>query len=356
MTFILRIFFTGLIAFVPNEDRTQLTVLLLNMPHEYRVSDGTAIPHHMPLLLARAGGCAGQCPQRDADIAHFLFAGEALPDAVDALQNALLRGGGWALAGSELSIRNGCPAESGLGSPLAIQTNLRRSENGHPSSIPLSAEERSDFSWVADVRQLNAAHRGFSPAVLAAEPPADLVAARLTLRNGRISTYRLVQIDGKVEPVHFQPLAGGAELPYAQAVASWVVAEIEVSGDSVQVADQPFGAAKARRTMTLAPQNGVVEVAVLNLPPFEAPVVQMRSRPGAGRHFERFFDLMSMPVPAAARPVPQALTRAGEPAIDWAVVHPQAEQWSDLLVKLRMGITRGPYDQTLCPLGQGGVP
>jgi hypothetical protein len=355
MTFILRIFFSGLIAFVPNENRTEVTVLLLNTPHEYHVSDGTTVPHHMALLLARAGECAGQCPQRDPQIAQFLYADQALPDAVDALQKALLHGGGWTLAGAEVSIRNGCPAASGLGGALVLQSQARRLENGRLTAIPMTAREREDFSWVADVTQLNPAHTGFSPAVLSPEPPPDLVTARLTLRNGRVKSYRLVQIDGKVKPVHFQPLAGTLEAPYAQAVASWVVADIEVSGDSVQIVDQAFGG-NLRRTMTLSPQNGLVEIAVLNLPPFEVPTQQMRGRPAAGRHFERFFDLMSAPPPASARPVPQAFTRvtAPEPEIDWSLVHPQQEGWSDLLEKLRMGLSRGPYDQTLCPLGQGG--
>jgi len=356
MTFILRIFFSGLIAFVPNANRTELTAVLLSTPHEYHVSDGSTVPHHMPLLLARSGGCAGQCDRRNPDIARFLYADQAPVDAVIALDNALLHGSGWILSGSDLSIRNGCPADSGLGSPLVLQSDLRRSENGHPAAIPTTPREREDFSWVADVKQLNPRHAGFAQAVLAPEPPRDLVAARFTIRNGRVSTYRLVQIDGKVKPVHFQPLDGGREMPYVQAVANWVVAEIEVTGDSVQIAEEAFGGGQ-RRTMTLSPQDGVVEIAVLNLPPFQVPASATRGTPGPGRHFERFFDLLSVPMPSSGRPVPQAAVRSGtEPEIDWPALHSQQEARSDLLEKLRMGLSRGPYDQTLCPLGQGGVP
>ena len=357
MTFVLRIFFSGLIAFVPNANRTELTVLLLNTPHQFQASDGTSVPHHMPVLLARAGGCAGQCPQRDPEIAQFLYADKSPADAASALADALSHGGGWVLSGAELSLRKGCPAEAGLGSALVLQSNVRRSENDHPTAIPATPQEREDFSWVANIKQLNPAHLGFSAAVLAAVPPADLVAARLVLKNGRVTTYRLVQIDGKVKPVHFQPLGGGEEAPDPQAVANWVMAEIQVSGDTVEIAEQAFGGT-ARRTMTLSPQEGVVELAVLNLPPFEVPTAALQAPPAAGRHFERYFDLMATPPPAEARPVPQPVVRAegSEPEIEWSVLHPQQEGWSELLEKLRMGLSRGPYDRTLCPLGQGGVP
>jgi len=53
-SFILKLFFTGLMAFVPSQDGTEVTVLLLNVHHDYQSSDGTALAHHKPLLIARA--------------------------------------------------------------------------------------------------------------------------------------------------------------------------------------------------------------------------------------------------------------------------------------------------------------
>ena len=54
MSFILKLFFTGLMAFVPSEDGKEMTVLLLNVNHNYQSSDGSSLPHHKPLLIARA--------------------------------------------------------------------------------------------------------------------------------------------------------------------------------------------------------------------------------------------------------------------------------------------------------------
>jgi len=48
-TFVLRILFTGLMAFIPNENGTEVTVLLLNADH-YHTSDGAAMQAHQCVL------------------------------------------------------------------------------------------------------------------------------------------------------------------------------------------------------------------------------------------------------------------------------------------------------------------
>jgi hypothetical protein len=54
-TFVLRILFSGLMAFLPNENGTEVTVLLLDTEHYAHTSDGAAMPSHKALLYARAG-------------------------------------------------------------------------------------------------------------------------------------------------------------------------------------------------------------------------------------------------------------------------------------------------------------
>src|SRR5689334_21904206 len=71
-SFVLRILFTGLMAFIPNENGTKVTVVLLNADH-YHTSDGAAMQAHKPLLFARAGDCTGSCVTDDGDIAAFSF-------------------------------------------------------------------------------------------------------------------------------------------------------------------------------------------------------------------------------------------------------------------------------------------
>src|SRR4051794_32411425 len=101
---ILRIFFSGLMAFVPSKDGKELTVLLVNTPHQMKLSDGALLPHHRPMLLARAGSCEpAPCPTRDPAIATLLFSGTTPARAADSLARAVAGGGAWTLASSDLT-------------------------------------------------------------------------------------------------------------------------------------------------------------------------------------------------------------------------------------------------------------
>src|SRR5437016_4472744 len=146
-SFILRILFSGLIVFVPSQDGHQVTVLLLNVPHNHQLSDGSTLADHKPLLLARAGGCSGDCATRDADIAQFLFADQSVAEAADALEAAVAGGGAWALSGSEVTVQKGSGSDPDL-PQLSIRRNVR------DGIIPTTSAEREDFSWVADLTQI----------------------------------------------------------------------------------------------------------------------------------------------------------------------------------------------------------
>lgn len=352
MSFVLRIFFSGLIAFVPSQDGREVTVLLLDARHGYHVSDGTALEPHRALLLARAGSCAGSCPDEDTVVAQHLFHDKSSQQAHDALAQAVHDGGAWQLVGADLTVQT--PAGAGALPPLVLERTGRRVEQGGPSAVPTSPREREDFSWVADVDQIYPQGGGIDTRVLGAEPPCGLIAARLRLRSGRVFTYRMVQVDGNVEPIHFLPLDGaGPEVPYRQAVASWVAAEVQVPGSSVELVEEAFGGGR-RRSMTLSPDsNGVVEVALLNLPPLELPAQSSaQDHPGPGKHFELYFELAKTPPAKQLRPVPQVPSQSiqnAEPRIPWETLHPPVG--SELLERLRLGTDRGPYDRVICPIG-----
>lgn len=352
MGFILRILFSGLIAFVPSQDGKELTVLLLNADHNFQISDGTQLAHHIPMLLARAGSCTGQCTTRDPNVAQHLFSDLPADEVLDSLASATSGGGAWLLSDSELSIRRGCSRDPLLPS-LAVAQNLRGSANGQLLSIPTTAQEREDFSWVTDLKRVCPSGCVLNPAVLSAQPPSGLVAARLRLRNGRVFTYSIVRNVGKVTPMHFQTLSGTTAVPYSQAVASWVVAEIQISGDTVELVEEKFGGTPSR-SMSLAPgQNGVVEVAIVNLPAVVPPSSPAAAPPQPGKHFEIYYDLLQAPPTADNRPVPfpgPASSDATFPDVDWDTVRPPLT--SDLLPRLRLNIDKGIYDRVLCPMVQ----
>ena len=348
--FVLRIFFSGLIAFVPNSDGTEMTVLLVNTPHEYTLASGDALPHHRPLLLARAASCEGTCTTAaQQSIASYLFANKTATQADTALRGALGGGGAWELSGSDLRL-------SGPSEPLTVRTGVRTSTNGIPSAVPATPAEREDFTWVADLSDLAPTTQGFKSALSLTEAPSGcVVAARLKLKNGKLYTYSLVRVDSKARPIHFRkPSGSGPEAPYAQALANWVAAEIRVPGDSVELIEENFNDVTRTRSMKLRPQNGVVEMAFLNLPPFVAPDPNAPApSPAPGHHFQVFYDLVKRPPAHTERLVPHLALNptASEPQVDWASLHPPQQLWSDMLQALDLNPRgRGPYDMAICPI------
>src|SRR3954469_11839735 len=112
-------------AFVPNQDGTEVTVLFLNVPHEYQISDGSSLAHHKPLLITRAGSCSGDCTTRDSEIAQFLYEDMSASEALDALEGATTTNGSvWALSGSDLSIHKGNENAAALPA-LVMRNNVR---------------------------------------------------------------------------------------------------------------------------------------------------------------------------------------------------------------------------------------
>ncbi len=349
--FVLRIFFSGLIAFVPNSNGTEMNVVLAHTPHEYTLADGATLPHHYPILLARAGRCEGTCVTPDKQgIAGYLFANKTASQAETSLNHALQGGGAWALSGSDLTLAG--PVE-----PLAVRIGVRgRDDNGALLPVPRTAAEREDFTWVPDLSEIAPESNGFKESLTLAEPPPGCtVAARLKLRSGKLFTYSLVKIDSKALPVHFRKALGDApDAPYAQAVANWVAAEIRVPGDSVDIIDQNFNDSSKQRAMKLHPVNGVVEIALLNLPPYEEPdPAAPAPEPLPGQHFQVFYDLVKRPPAYAARLVPHRTTTPSpsEPQIDWNSLHPKQGWSSELLEQLGLNPRgKGPYDLAICPI------
>lgn len=350
MDFLLRILFSGLIAFIPSSDGKELTVILLQT-HAHTASDGTELPHHEPVLLARAGRCEGKCSARDSAVAHVLFADKPADQGADALEEALLGGGAWLLAGSDLSVRT---AAGALEPSLTLVRNARALEDGRPKAIPGSSREREDFSWVPDLDQVLPSLGNLDPALFGARPPKGVVAARLRLRSGRVFTYSLIRAYGKVAPIHFRVLGSETESPVRQAMASWVAAEIRVPGGQVEIVATSFDDG-TQRSMKLSPKDGLVEMAILNLPAFQVPPPGMiQPAPQPGKHFEAYYDLAKTRPAADARPIPHFVRTATE--IDWMSVHPRESLWSALLEKIRMEPGRGPYDVILCPTVQDSQP
>ena len=346
-SFILKIFFSGLMVFTPSQDGHEMTVLLLAAGHSHHLSDGSTLQHHKPLLIARAGSCSGDCPTRDSAVAQFVYADQSLSTAQDSLEAAASGGGAWALSGSDISLQKASSSDPDLPA-LTVTSNARASN----TLIPSTSAEREDISWIADHKQVCPSGCALDPAVLASIPPSSVV-ARFHLRSGRVFTQSITRIGANVTPVHFSRLDGsGSASAYTQAIASWVGAEIQLSGTGIEIVESKFNGDPGR-SMTLTPDaNNSMEIAVLNLPPFVPPASANNNAPQVGKHFEAYYDLMQNPPASESRLVPFAGAASGSasyPTIDWSTIHPQSSVYSQLLNTLRLDIGRSAYERVLCP-------
>jgi len=346
--FVLRILFSGLMAFIPNENGTEVTVLLLKADH-YHTSDGAAMQPHNAGIFVR-GNCSGDCVTDDPAIASAMFREQALAASLDSLAYALGNGSAWSLSRADFEVRKSGAGAANL-PPVTIRDDVRGTVGGQPQIVPTTAAQRRDLSWIPEAQKLCAGGCSFDPDLLATVPP-GIVAARFKIKSGELYTYSVARIGSDVTPVHFGRLDGtGSTSPYVQAITSWVGLDIPVTGDSVQLVETKYDGS-AGRTMTLSPDaSGKVEMAVLNLPPFVPPASANNDAPQVGKHFEMYYELLQNPPDRATRLVPRAGAPAGTtvPQVSWTSVHPASEVDSVLLNRLRLEPGRSLYDRTICP-------
>jgi len=350
-SFVLKIFFSGLIAFIPSQNGTEMDIVLLDAGscgQHYHVSDGSALPPHVPIIFSRAGSCTGDCPTSDSTIAQFMFPDQSSTTAQASLASAVSGGGAWILNGSDLSLRKGSTSDPDLPA-LSVTTGVRGTE-----AIPTTATQRSDFGWVADFNTVCPDCTLKSD--LTSTTPPGIVVARFKLRSGNLFTYSVARIGSNVTPVHFQRLDGsGTPSTYCQAVATWVGAEVEVSGDSIDIVEDLFNSDPGRSMHLTPDSNGKIELAVVNLPSHTPPLTTSNPSPVAGKHFELYYELADDAPSQEERLVPFAGPTSGTTysEVSWSSIHSSTALWSDLLNGLRLNIGRGPDDRILCPPTHG---
>jgi hypothetical protein len=335
-------------AFIPNENGTEVTVLLLNANH-YHTSDGAAMQPHNAVLLGRAGNCSGACVDDDPAIAGTIFRDLTSAAALDSLTYALGNGSAWMIAGSDIAVRKSSGAADLPA--LHIRDDVRGTVNGQPSIVPTTSAARGDFSWIPALQPLCASGCTIKSELLDAIPP-DLIAARFKINSGDLYTYSVARLGSDVIPVQFKRLDGtGSTSSYVQAVTSWTGLDIEVPGNSIDFVETKYDASTGR-TMTLSPDDsGKVEVAVVNLPPSVPPTSSSNDAPQVGKHFEMYYELLQNPPARDTRLVPRAGAPSGitVPQVSWTSVHPAADVTSELLNRLRFEPGRSLYDRTICP-------
>lgn len=334
---LLRIFFSGLIAFVSSNDGKELTVLLIKTPAAHHGAATAGGEEHKPLLLARAGACAPNCARTNLEVARFLFPGISDARSTDSLALAIDQGVVWQLSDSQLE----------LGIPRDGVELVRSVSPDKP--VPDNDVERADFGWVPSLKRIDPCISQLQPSVLGDNPPADLIVARLTLTSGKVSTHSLIRVkNDEVTPIDFRPLSGKGAV-YTRAAANWVKAEIEIPGDSLQLTQVHLATGK-KQTVTLTPRDGVVEMAILNS---TSPTLgrQRGTVAGPGTHFARFWDLALHPPAAIRRAIPQVPLRQVATR-QYRTLHANVETQHSPLLNAVFPFDRTTYDALLCPMSQ----
>lgn len=283
MSFILRVYIIGLMAFVPSQDGKRMIVLMVDAGDGYHASDGSYFPPHVPMLLARAGSCKGACEADLEAAAGSLLSGIAEQRA-PRLRKALDGGTLWRINGEDLAVvvPHVRTAESTV-LEVVRRPAATGATRGTARVMPAKADDIADFGWVPQLSDVVSDARDVDPDCLAPQPHKGLVVGRLTLNRGTLRTYRMTefyhQLEGGVPSFLYKPLAAGAAAlaptpsspAAARGIADWTVVDIPIQGCEVTLEAKSFRDPAAKpRTITLSPAackaNQVVEVALINLP------------------------------------------------------------------------------------------
>lgn len=360
MSFVLKIYFFGMIAFVPNTDGRQMTALVIDARPGFHASDGTAFPSHYPVLLARAGSCKGNCQEDAQRVADHLFGtGTLLNPAFTRgeLKKIVGEGGGtWELDGEHITLQAGTTRRSGA--TLQVVRNRRPEttrEAGGSSAVtlPKNLAEAEDFSWVAEIKEIVPEARKVDPDCLKEKPEKGLVVGRVKLEEGTLKTHRLIQFKEDIPRFIFQPLSASAPTTsYSQGLADWTVAEIPITGCEVTINSRDFATGETR-SMTLGPSdcqggNEIVEVAVMNVPDpskrHDHPSARgnrANDPQAVGTHFELYYEL------AQTRP---SWKQKAVPVVDAEAVKPADVDPGDVQFLKVLNIPRaGTYSHPICP-------
>jgi len=184
--FTLEIIFAGLVALVPSQDNSKLTMLLVEAQQPTEIG-GVHIPAHRPLMIYR-------CVDRPTGCESSLEQGD---QAVDRLHKT------WEISpfddtSTEVGVLELNRVEIELGG--ALETGFRKIDHdrktfpggGAKHRIP-DPEEARDISWIIDMNNIvSPAAAKINSSCLETSPPADLIVSRSTFTSGEVAVKRIL--------------------------------------------------------------------------------------------------------------------------------------------------------------------
>jgi hypothetical protein len=323
--FILRLFITGLVAFVPLPDGRTLDVLLPNATH--LVHDD---PHYAMVVF----------DQRDVDQASGRDDWGKIAPLINGSGNSSARG--WLLDGEQLRLGQGQVVTL----PLSLAHTL---PSGSPRPVrPTSNGEEWDFSWVPPLKMVSPVDDRVDAGLLA-RPTRDRVAGLLSLDQGYVRTYSLAraldeggQDRGEVLAFRFAS-PDSKVLACSQAMAEMVVVEIPVMAPSLRLASEVFGGG-AESWVTLRPRPGqaTVDVLLANLSPSKPRTSSMAV------HFQHYYDLLASQPEVAKRVVPSPCEAPATMAAGQQRTSPRPVALPSIYLWTVHATDKGPLARPIC--------
>ena len=259
-SFVLKIIFQGLLAFVPVKDGS-------DVPNLWAVLVDATDIRTVPAPFFDLQKAADHCRRACGSCTETAFAG-----GLHAHRAAVSFGDGefWLLAGHNLELSVPGSDPTGIKIIDVLPDTLKVPDLTKP-------EEIAEFSWVPDVRKISTRLGVVNPEVIEKTPDKDLgarVAARMLLTRGKIETGSVATElkDQKIKPTvfKFDPQAGTYTVE--QALADTVVYTLEIK--DVEVEEGKCYAALTRRrfkdssdvrTVLLEPKGGMISFKILNV-------------------------------------------------------------------------------------------
>lgn len=239
--FTLRIFFYGLIAFVPSEDGKSINALVLDA-HSPESPNPCANHHHDPVI-----GFAGRdavCVRPASGCRPVEVPGQSIDCKADVW---------WRLTNELVELM---ADEGGV---------LQIIGEGKRAGLPKSAADLVDFGWTAQMGSIAPKAGRLNRKLLGPQPPVGKIVGRIMLQAGSLRTCRLVGFprEGDEQGMQSIPLlffsSSQGEAPQMQALAEVVLLTREVTSSAVTMTFSNLDTSEVTRQLNLYPADCTVD-------------------------------------------------------------------------------------------------
>jgi hypothetical protein len=253
MSYEFKLSFAELCLFVPSEDLTLLRVLMPNALEKLETPSGFVLPPHTPKLLFDPNDVVAWSSDLDGDATRWTTRTHK------GIDYRMLR-----LDRDNVTVHYD-------GKPGALEFEVDARDPNHET--PQSDEERSDFSWVVDLEQVDPAGGTIDPDCFVHHPTKDLVVARFEITSGSVGTHSF-SFDGPEHRIEDPPVTNIArentltslEQDLHQAIAMHAGVTRTVESGNVRIEATRFVEKEPRMSwVELAPRADPTRVLVLAL-------------------------------------------------------------------------------------------